>query len=146
VPRGGKRYGTPGTAYSNRTDLQAVRTAPSRQYGQRAGQERSQRALPLAGATSPGPTAPAAVPARPGALPGPPMPLPGQGMPRLDDPTGRPAEPVTAGMELGAGAGPEANPFSTVGSPDDAALALRAAYAAYPSRELHMILKRIDLR
>ena len=63
----------------------------------------------------------------------------------LDAPTQRPNEPVTAGLPVGAGPGLEANPFASIGSSDDAVIAIRAAYAAYPSEELRLILEGIDL-
>lgn len=72
------------------------------------------------------------------------MPLPGQITP-LSAPSERPGEPLTAGMAMGAGPGAEANPFNAVGGADDAVMAIRAAYRAYPSEDLRMILERIDL-
>ncbi len=154
MPRGGKRYGTPGKAYGNRSDLRVPNMqAPSPQYGVRAQQQAAQRAVPIAAPATdvpPPPTAPAggAAPAGAGgalggggALPV----LPGQVTP-LDAPTERPDEPVTAGVPLGPGPGPEAlGPLGAPGSPDDEVMALRAAYAAYPSEELRQILERIDL-
>lgn len=143
MPRGGRRTGTPGRAYGNRSDLNSpvpVQAATGQQYGAAKAQMDAQRAVPIARpATDNVPTARPA--AGPPALP---MPPPGMLTP-LDAPTTRPNEPLTAGMALGAGAGPEANPFANIGSPDDAALALRAAYAAYPSEELRAILERLDL-
>lgn len=78
MPRGGKRQGTPGKGYSNRTDLgmnydQAQNTAAT------------------------------------GGMEPPPMPMPTvtpEDSPMLTDPTQRPAEPITAGLPIGAGAGP----------------------------------------
>lgn len=108
MPRGGRREGRPGKAYAARTDLQAVKVAPSKQYGQAAAQAAAQRAVPLAGATSPGPMptggAPAAGAPAPRPMPGV---MPGAVTP-LDAPTQRPSEPLTAGMPMGPGAGPEA--------------------------------------
>lgn len=147
MARGGARQGTPGRAYSNRSDLQAVKTGPSRQYGERAAAEAAQRALPMAGRpTVPPPIAVGASPATSNS--GAPAlgssgPQPGQLTP-LSAPTQRPNEPLTAGLAFGPGAGPEANPFGAVGSSDDAVLALRAAYNAYPSEELRAILQRLD--
>jgi len=97
--RGGQRQGTPGTAYSNRTDLNMpVSTVPNQEYGAAAKQQAAQKAVPMA--SSPNVQAP--TPARAST----PIPAPGT-MPHLD-PTNRPNEPVTAGMPFGAGAGPEA--------------------------------------
>jgi hypothetical protein len=153
VPRGGRRTGTPGQSYSNRSDLNANRgavpmmAAAGQTYGKKSEQMAAQRAMPIARpATDTVPTAPA----RPtGGTPGgpppmPPGPTPGQVLP-LDAPTTRPGEPLTAGLPIGPGAGPEANPFSAVGSADDAVLAIRAAFAAYPAEELRAILERVDL-
>jgi len=58
----------------------------------------------------------------------------------------RPDEAITAGMDMGAGPGSEAlGGLGQVGSPDDAVMGLRAAYAVYPSEELRAILEAIDL-
>jgi hypothetical protein len=103
VPRGGKRQGTPGTAYSNRTDLQGVQlpptAGPSGQYGQRAAQVAAQQAVPMGS----GPQMPAAPPAP--AAPEEPYSMPQ--LTRLDAPTERPHEPVTHGLSVGPGGGPE---------------------------------------
>lgn len=125
--------------------------ASGQQYGARAEQMAAQRAIPVAAPPAPSTAPPAgATPAGGAVRSGMPAmlaglgPLPGQVVP-LDAPSMRPGEPVTAGLPVGAGAGAEANPFSSVGSTDDVALALRGAYAAYPSPELRAILERIDL-
>ena len=119
--RGGRRQGTPGKAYGQRTDLnmnrQAVATGPSQGYGQRAAQERAQQAVPLA-AAPPTPTgAPAGGPgagAPPAAFP------PAGSFGPLDRPTDRPDEPVTAGAPIGPGPGPEALSFTgAAGQPRD---------------------------
>lgn len=123
----------------------AVTAATGQQYGAATAQRAAQRALPMGPPPAPA-TAPPAGPAGPGAAtaPGPASPGPGAVVP-LSAPSMRPNEPVTAGLPVGPGAGVEVNPFNNVGSPDDAALALRAAYSAYPSEELRAILERIDL-
>lgn len=98
--RGGARQGTPGKAYSNRTDLngtQPVQAGPSQGYGQRAALERMQQAVPLPQAR------PAATPAAPQAAPPTPPPTP----PDFFAPTARPDQPVTAGLSTGEGPGPE---------------------------------------
>lgn len=102
MPRGGARQGKPGAAYSNRSDLQPVKVAPGQQYGKGVAQREAQQAVPMAGR-------PAMPPAAPAAPPRPPMPgmAPGDVTP-LDAPTTRPNEPVTAGLSVGAGPGPEA--------------------------------------
>lgn len=90
--RGGRRSGTPGKAYSNRTDLNENRTLPvqtpqSTGYGDRVALERQQQAVPLRA-----PDQPSAGQAGPAAAP--PMAPP----PGLNDPTGRPDESLTAGL------------------------------------------------
>lgn len=77
MPRGGKRQGTPGKGYSNRTDLTS-------NYDQ-------QSASPAAGGLQ--------------APPAPPMQTPDD-TPNLSAPTQYPNEPITAGLRLGPGAGP----------------------------------------
>jgi hypothetical protein len=137
VPRGGKRSGRPGSAYSNRSDLRVPlpAAAPTNQpYGQAGRQLAAQQAVPMA----PTPLAAAA-----GGQPVAPNPVqPGQFGP-LDRPTDRPDEPITAGMPFGPGAGPEAltagpvvmgrslssviaDAASSSGSPELAQLAQRA--------------------
>lgn len=147
MPRGGRRTGTPGKAYSNRTDLNGPKppmmVASGQQYGMRKQQMDAQRAMPVAAPPGPAVAPPAGAV---GGASGPAMspgPAPGQVVP-LDAPTMRPGEPVTAGLPVGPGAGLEVNPFANVGSEDDAVLAIRAAYAAYPSEALRAVLERMD--
>lgn len=94
MSRGGKRYGQPGKSYSNRTDLNIVR-AP----------QQGTNTVAAAGVNPP----PQAPPPQPSGRPpgGPPsgMTTPDQVTP-LDAPTGRPSEPVTAGLPTGPGATP----------------------------------------
>lgn len=94
MPRGGPRSGRPGTQYSNRSDLQsAPRLAPQanvdQPYGTAKAQEEAQATVPM----------------------GPP-PIP------LSAPTQRPGEPVTSGLSLGPGPGPEAIPAIAPSGPD----------------------------
>jgi hypothetical protein len=101
MPRGGRRTGAPGAAYSNRTDLNQNRTlpiqaAPGQPYGQAGAQIAAQRALPLASAPAPAPVAPSA-PAAPPVMPG--------SLTPLTAPTTRPNEPLTAGIDSGPGPG-----------------------------------------
>jgi hypothetical protein len=102
--RGGPRQGTPGKTYTNRSDLNTnkklpIQVAPSQQYGQGVAQRSAQQAVPMAGGPAlPSPqVSPAAVPA--------PVPGAGGGLAR---PTDRPGEPLTAGLPIGPGPGPEA--------------------------------------
>ncbi len=77
MPRGGKRQGTPGKAYSNRTDLGI-------DYNM------AQSATPAAGGVTP-----------------PRLAVYPEDIPNLTDPTARPDEPITAGLPIGAGPGPQ---------------------------------------
>ena len=88
MPRGGRRQGTPGKAYSNRTDLSTgMKPVPSGGVDTTA----------AGGMTGSAPT-----PQGP-----PPMPLPApEDSPMLFDETARPDEPVTAGLPIGPGPGP----------------------------------------
>lgn len=87
--RGGSRQGTPGTAYTNRTDLaenrQPVRVPTGQPYGEAGRQEQAQQAMPLPDLS-----------AMLSSLPG------------LTDESRRPDEPITAGLPTGPGPGPEA--------------------------------------
>jgi hypothetical protein len=147
MPRGGKRTGTPGASYSNRSDLNRPVTpqaATGQQYGRRAEQMAAQRAMPIAPPpTDAVPTAspPGATPATQGlsALSGP---LAGQVVP-LDAPSTRPGEPITAGLPVGAGAGPEVlGPLA--GMRDEIGAELRAIYARFPTEELRQMIEELD--
>ena len=82
MARGGNRQGTPGVAYPNRTDLAA-------DYAPQTGSTTA-----AAGGQEPVPTQPP-----PGmGSPGPVYSLTPDQVPRLDDPSQRPEEPVTAGL------------------------------------------------
>lgn len=123
--RGGARAGTPGKAYPNRTDLnvirQPVRTAPSKEYGSRVAQERAQQAMPVAT-----PVAPA-----PGPTPNPGVRVPLPPPTPLSAPSERPDEPVTAGIDMGAGPGRAALGLAPPVDPD------LLAFASYlPTLEL----------
>lgn len=105
MARGGRRAGTKGAVYTNRSDLRsgplplaAPRGLP---YGDRAKLIAAQRAVPM----GPPPSA-APGPAAPSTPPGAPAPEPGS-LP-FTHPTQRPNEPVTAGLPMGPGPGPEA--------------------------------------
>lgn len=142
--RGGRRTGTPGKAYGQRTDLHGGRQMQfvGQQYGARARQVAEQQAVP---ATAPPPpaTAPPAGPAPSG--PGaPPVanPAPGPDPGTLGDlfgPTARPDEPLTAGMPFGPGPGPR------VQTPYDPDLdQLRKIYQAYPSNALLAVIDEME--
>lgn len=99
--RGGKRTGLPGKAYDNRSDLntnrgtQPITAVPNQPYGEAGEQIAAQEIAPLRQVPSGGQMA-----------------MEPQGAPvsvtPLDAPTGRPNEPVTAGVPIGPGVGPEA--------------------------------------
>ena len=97
--RGGRREGTPGVAYTNRTDLNKARTAEfkGQTYGTRVEQVEAQRQVPIQAPSVPGAAGTAARP-----LEGP---SPGT-LGNLLDPTARPDEPITAGLPFGPGPGP----------------------------------------
>lgn len=86
MPRGGKRQGTPGKGYTNRTDLGV-------NYDMASGK------APAAGGLEP--------PSR-DAVSQPVLPVYPEDTPNLLDPTVRPQEPITAGLAMGAGPGREA--------------------------------------
>jgi len=113
--RGGAREGTPGTAYGNRTDLNAampVQAATGQGYGQAGAQQAAQRAIPVAPqqvSVAPAQAPAQAAPAQPTTITGQMPSLPSYpGELKFDHPTDRPDEPITAGLPIGDGAGPEA--------------------------------------
>jgi hypothetical protein len=88
---GGKRQGTPGKSYSNRTDL-STNYAPSTPT-----QTPASGGVPVPS----GGGGQAAPPEQPQSWTSP------DAVPALDDPTARPGEPVTHGLGIGPGGGPE---------------------------------------
>lgn len=78
------------TGYSNRTDLQnvAAKVATGQTYGVAKQQMDAQRAVPMG-------KSPSDAPVRRGPAPG--------SLPSLTRPSERPAEPITAGADFGAG-------------------------------------------
>ena len=81
MPRGGKRQGTPGKAYANRTDM-GVNYNMEQGGSPAAGGIQAPRDQRAALATYP------------------------EDIPNLTDPTARPNEPVTDGLPIGPGRGP----------------------------------------
>lgn len=114
MPRGGRRKGTPGKLYPNRTDLSAdtqpVRAPSGQPYGQRGAQEAAQQAIPL----------PQVAP--------------------IDAPTARPDEPLTAGLSQGPGPGPE---ILGAGFTEPHIDELRALYQAYPNPDLLRLIEEL---
>lgn len=86
MPRGGKRQGTPGKGYTNRTDL-------GMKYDMASGES------PATGGLKPPSDTVSGTP---------PLPVYPEDTPMLLDPTQRPDEPLTAGLPMGAGPGTEA--------------------------------------
>lgn len=123
MARGGKRQGTPGKGYANRTDLAQNRAPQTGTNTAAAG-----------GIATPGAPVSAAAPQQEQ-----PFVDPTDRVPRLDDPSGRPGEPVTTGLFSGPGAGPEA-----IGQmpPDNASSSIEAAYLAMPTPELRRVISR----
>lgn len=118
MPRGGKRSGTQGESYNNRTDLNAgprIDAPRGQPYGEAGAQIDAQRALPMS------------------APPPPPIPL--------GAPTNRPNEPVQSGLPIGPGPGPSA---AAIPSPDPVEMTLRGLYEMYPNRDLAELLEDID--
>lgn len=137
MARGGRRTGTPGTAYSNRSDLNERRPLPvqaagGQAYGERAAQERAQRIVPLAAPPAAAAPAPSGGGGPAGLVPTP-----------LDAPTARPGEPVTAGAPLGPGPGPEVLAAQGLGGED--LDELRVLYQRFPQYdELREIIEEIE--
>jgi hypothetical protein len=129
MPRGRRNRPLSG-AYPQRTDLAQRRAQPVRAptglpYGDRKALEDAQRALPLPDISSEAP-APQTLPVPPPGVLGP-----------LDRPTERPNEPLTAGLSIGEGPGPEAVRYGPGPSEDDIILGrLLALHRMYPSSDL----------
>lgn len=104
--RGGRRTGTVGKAYSNRSDLNGVKlpaaSAPGQAYGAGKAQEDAQRAVPMGTPEVAGQQAWTPAQGRPEG-----MAAPGS-LGDLFAESARPDEPVTNGAAMGPGAGPEA--------------------------------------
>lgn len=133
MPSGGKREGTPGKKYSNRGDLaQTPRAKKGQVYGERKRQEDAQRVVPL--------------PQRPKGPPPPqqgPAPVPPGALTSLTSPTELPNEPMTTGLRLGEGAGPEA---LVMPRGDDSLAILREVYSKYPFEDLRRLIERAESR
>ena len=142
MARGGSRTGTPGKAYANRSDLhQPVKAAPGGEYGSVTALKSAQKIIPLPDAQAP--TTPPAVPQ--------PSPVTGSGgggvvAPgdiNFEAPTARPNEPVTAGLPVGPGPGPE-----VLNLPSQAATTaaqLRTMYANVPAAQNPDFLRLVEL-
>lgn len=136
-----------------RRRTQGVKVPSGLPYGMGEQLAEAQRAIPLPGSGStPRPSAPSSA-ATPAATPPSTAPVdamaaaiaaaaamqPPQG--RLLRPSERPWEPVTTGLPIGPGAGPEVLPRPTVASNDPALLGLINAYRMYPSAALGRLIE-----
>lgn len=128
MARGGTRQGQPGKAYSNRSDL-AVK---------RAGQTGLNTA---AAGGKVAPPMPQTTPSAPEQMPQTVAPVTPDQIPRLDDPSGRPDEPITHGLALGPGGGVEALGTTPV---DPSIATIQAAFANNPTRELRRAMMFIN--
>lgn len=127
MPRGGKRTGTPGTAYANRSDLNRPATGvPTPTYGDKAAQQRAQQAIPL-----PEQSAPPAPQQR--------VPVPGE-RGAFDRDTERPGEVISSGLPIGPGPGPSA----LMPAVDPALEALRKAMRVAPNNRIQDLIEAIE--
>ena len=110
MPRGARP-----SPQSNRTDRATptvLPEAPGQEYGQVAAQAVAQQAIPAGGGQPAAPAAPSPAGGAPGAAPSMEAALAAHAQanpvpPPLDRPTERPNEPVTSGLPVGPGPGPE---------------------------------------
>jgi len=138
--RGGPRTGSVGGQYPNRKDMR-VPGAPigpsnlpaSAQYGQGVQQAQGLRVTPAGPPSSP--------PSPQGGGQGQPMLAPGD-VPGLGDPTANPNEPVTAGLPIGPGAGPEALGIMTQDSPELGIA--RRLFLEYPNPDLRNYIAYLE--
>lgn len=126
MPRGGRRNGAPGKAYSNRSDLQGPPKAnfTGQAYGQAKAQADSQAAVLVAAPPQAPPVEQVAGPA-PGSL-------------GFTDPTGLPDQPLTHGLTGGNGPGPEVLPS---GMQDMSLAQAKAVYRLYPTEGMRQLLE-----
>jgi hypothetical protein len=138
MPRGGKRSGSPGTAYSNRKDLSRPAVLPAsaptgQPYGAAGAQLAAQQAVPMASGPSLPQGAPPQQAEEPYVMPQ---------MTPLDAPSARLNEPVTAGLPVGPGPGPEA--LAGPSANESVEAQLRATYARFPTEQLRALIEMID--
>lgn len=133
MARGGRRVGTPGKAYSNRTDMhQPIQVAPGGEYGSATALKQGQQVVPLptANVVAPPSSQVQAAPVAPGDI-------------NFEAPTQRPNEPVTNGLPVGAGQGPEALGIGV--GPNDPATLLRSMYVNIPQAQNNDVLRLIEM-
>jgi hypothetical protein len=149
MPRRGRGEGE-SKAYAQRTDLMGPKKIPvdaptGQPYGVRAQQVAAQRAIPMARPQTDSIAAPAqsgaATPTapRPSAPSGPPA----GGVVPLHAPSTRPDEPITAGLSVGAGPGPEVL-GALRGSSETTADELRAIFVRFPTEEMRSLLETLE--
>lgn len=131
MPRGGKRTGTPGKSYPNRSDLPTAPdpgagTFKGQPYGAATAQAQVQGATPSSGGGG-----------APGQMAGPPGLAPGS-FGAFNRPTERPNEPITHGLDVGPGAGSEI--LGMTKNTDPVSLQLRALYQRFPISEIAELL------
>lgn len=119
MPRGGERRGTQGKGYSNRTDL-AVDYAPG---GNPA----------TGGMTAPAQQQPIMGPA-----------VGADEVPNLSDPTMRPEEPVTTGLDVGAGMGSAAMGPMPPSPMDPMRQILQAMMLVSPNPDVQRLLNKLN--
>lgn len=119
MPRGGKRTGTQGKAYVNRTDL-------AQNYG------------PNGSPATGGQTAPAEQKPLMGPLIG------ADQVPNIGDPTAYPERPVTSGLSVGPGAGPESIGPLPPDPMDPVRASIEALLIMYPNPDLIRVLNRLN--
>jgi len=96
MARGGQRQGAGGNGGLRTT--QTVQAPAGENYGDKVAMEDAQRAIPLENTAG----------VQNQMAQGAPQGLPPSGLPSLGGPTARPNEPITSGIAIGPGAGPEA--------------------------------------
>ena len=65
-------------------------------------------------------------------------------VPNLSDPTARPHEPITAGLPMGPGPGPEA--LGPQGATDPTRRLLQAMLVAHPSNDIMRLIDMLDIQ
>lgn len=118
MPRGGRRTGTQGKAYSNRTDL-------AQNYGSQGNPATGGQTAPAEQAFFLGPI------------------IGAEQIPNIGDPTSRPNEPVTAGISSGPGPGPEAIGPLPPDPMDPVRMAVESLLLMYPNPDLVRVLNRL---
>lgn len=121
MPRGGKRQGTPGVGYSNRTDLTS-NYANAGQSAAAGGIEAPREQQPMIQSPAIG----------------------ADQVPNIGDPTNRPTEPVTAGLDIGLGAGSEALGPMPPSPADPVRQVIQALMLQFPNPDLNRMLNRLD--